>query len=99
MNIPKEFKGKIYIFWVSRMDIFMFSSESLVKAYRDDPEFIEVGEVGPFELPVNHEAAMNSMVSAIDREIEKTRAESAAKVQSLIERRNSLLAIEHQGAA
>lgn len=90
MKMPKEFIGKIYIYWHVRHDFFFFDSNK-----RDsDEDYIFVGETE--ELSVALRDPREEIISSLEKQITKERAESQRRIELLQGKIQQMLALECQ---
>lgn len=88
MNIPTEFRGKVYCYWNTKYD-------HLAVAQYDNlsDEYVLLGQTTE-ELHIQFADPRAAMVESLEAHIEKERAESAHRIAILMDRKQQLLAIE-----
>jgi len=87
MNIPSEFKGKVYFHWNPNFDFLCLS------VYEDrGSDYILVGESE--ELHVKLSDGRAAAVEALERQIKKEQAESEHRLNVLRGKIQNLLALE-----
>lgn len=89
MNIPTEFKGKLYFYWWTKYEIFCVHRNKI-----DDPEYVFLGESD--ELNIQFPDPRPAMVESLKASIEQERAESQRRIAIMQGRIQELLALEVQ---
>lgn len=92
MNIPTEFKGKIYIYWCVKYDYWFFSERELVGDIVADCILLGVTE----DLHIQFPDPRAAMVESLKASIEQERAESQRRIAIMQGRIQELLALEVQ---
>lgn len=87
MNIPSEFKGKIYFFWNTK-----FSFLTAINAEDMGSEYIRLGESE--ELHVKLSDGRASAVEALERQIKEEQAASEHRINVLRGKIQNLMALE-----
>ncbi|MCK9506083.1 MAG: hypothetical protein M0Q95_18120 [Porticoccaceae bacterium] len=90
MNVPTEFKGKVYLYFNTKYSFIHFSESP------DNPshEYVRVGETE--ELHVIFSDPRAAMVESLKASIEQERAESQRRIAIMQGRIQELLALEVQ---
>lgn len=93
MKAPKEFKGKIYVYWNTKCDFFHFSDYP--------PEIVcDTGEriaLSSVEVELEFPDSTAAQVAALEKQIEKQRAEMMHRIDILERKKSELLALEVDG--
>lgn len=92
MKIPKEFKGRIYFLLDAKYGYLTAHHDDVLNEH---PDYIYLGCTDDLHITFDTGAATEKAVEAINKAIEKERAQSHARIQALTDQRNSLLALEH----
>ena len=92
MEIPREFKGKIYIYWNVKHNFFFFTE----REEKSDGEYLRLGSTDDLHITFDRDDVTAQAVEALDQQIEQTRSEMMHRIEVLKGRKASLLALEVQ---
>ncbi len=96
MDLPKEFKGKIYFYGYKDFNMIAVSRHDM----SDDADYIFLGDLDvDLKFSVTEEEAIKQVVKSLNAEKDKIKAQAQSDLNKLDEKINSLLAITHQSEA
>ena len=91
MDIPTEFKGKVYFYWSPEYGWFSVFDEKL-----DLEDKVFLGSSDEIHVRFNRDEAVLGAVDALDKKIENVRMEMLHKIEVLKGRKQALLSLEHE---
>lgn len=104
MNCPKNYNGKVAFFWNTKFD--WLSCDVVAPPYSSLDDLIECRErngesvfLGAIDASIDFDVSVvvPKQISALEKEIERERADSHIRIQKMLGKIQDLRALEHSG--